>query len=62
MAEAITSSVIPFELESENCTYFDIDWRFTGFSEEKVFDTPENKRLLDEKEFAFGFTLELIDM
>ena len=61
-AEQLTEKAHDFELESENCTYFDIDWRFTGFSEEKAFDTPENKRLLDDKEFTFGFTLELIDM
>lgn len=61
-AEQITEKAHDFELEKEPCTYFNIDWRFTGFAESKEFDTPENKRLLDDKEFSFGFKFEPIDM
>lgn len=61
-AEQLTEKAHDFELENEHCTYFNIDWRFTGFSESREFDTPENKRLLDDKKITFGFKLEPIDM
>lgn len=60
--EQITEKAHDFELEKEPYTYFNVDWRFTGISENKEFDTPENKRLLDDKEISFGFKFEPIDM
>lgn len=61
-AEQITEKTHDFLLEAEPCTYFNVDWRFTAFSESKDFDCAENKRLLDDKQFKFGFTVEPIDM
>ncbi len=61
-AEQLTEKTHDFLLEKENCTYFNVDWRFNAISESRELDNDENNRLLDDKEFKFGFTFKPIDM
>lgn len=60
--EQLTEKTHDFLLVDENCTYFNVDWKFNAISETKDYDTDEIKRLLDDKQFTFGFTFEPIDM
>lgn len=60
-AEQLTEVKHDFELENEHRTYLNLDWRFNAISEDGARNTPENKRLLDDKEFKFGFTFETVD-
>lgn len=48
-----------FELQSEHKTILNLDWRFNAISENGELDTPENKRILKEKDFSFGFVFEI---
>ena len=61
-AEQITEKTHDFLLEKEPFTYFNVDWKFNAISETKDYDTDEYKRLLDDKQFTFGFNVEPIDM
>ncbi|MBQ8209248.1 MAG: DUF4981 domain-containing protein [Clostridia bacterium] len=61
-AEQITEKTHDFLLEKEPFTYFNVDWRFNAISESSEFDNDENNRLLDDKQFTFGFNVEPIDM
>lgn len=57
-AEQLTEKAHEFELEKEPYTIFNIDGRFTAISESQEFNNDENNRLVDEKEFKFGFMFE----
>ncbi len=61
-AEQLTTVKHDFELVNERKTIFNIDWRFNAMSESAELDNDINNRLLDDKVFSFGFTLEPIDM
>ena len=61
-ARQLTSVTHDFDLVPENKTIVNLDWRFNAISENGELDTAENKRLLKDKEFAFGFIIEPIEM
>ena len=54
-AEQLTEKKHHFELEKEPYTILNLDGRFTAISENSEFNNDENNRLIDEKEFKFGF-------
>ncbi len=56
--EQIESTQHDFELEKENCTYFNIDGRFNAISENSELNNDENNRLFDEKHVEFGFVVK----
>lgn len=58
-AEQLTEKKHSFELEKEPYTILNLDGRFTAHSENPEFDNDENNRLVDEKEFKFGFMFEI---
>ncbi len=59
-AEQIDSARHDFELENEHKTILNLDWRFNAISESGERDTKENNRLLDDKEFSFGFDIKIV--
>ena len=58
-AEQLTEKKHSFELEKEPYTILNLDGRFTAHSENPEFNNDENNRLVDEKEFRFGFMFEI---
>ena len=58
-AEQLTEKKHHFELEKEPYTILNLDGRFTAHSENPEFNNDENNRLVDEKEFRFGFMFEI---
>ena len=58
---ALTETKHDFELVNEHKTYLNLDWRFNAISESTERDTPENKRLLKDKTFSFGFVIKPVD-
>ena len=60
-AEQLTEVTHDFDLVPEHKTILNLDWRFNAISENRELNTPENKRLLDDKEFSFGFRIEPVD-
>ncbi len=50
-----------FELTNEHKTYLNLDWRVNAISEDSERATEENKRLLDDKAFKFGFKITPVD-
>ncbi len=60
-AEQLTEKKHDFELDNEHVTYFNLDWRFNAIAEDSDLNNSENKRLLNDKEFTFGFTVEPVD-
>lgn len=59
--EQINNARHDFELCPENKTILNLDWRFNAISENGELDTPENKRLLKDKDFEFGFSLKIVN-
>lgn len=59
-AEQIDNTRHDFELENEHKTILNLDWRFNAISESGERDTKENNRLLDDKEFSFGFDIKIV--
>ena len=58
-AEQLTEKKHHFELEKEPYTILNLDGRFTAHSENPEFNNDENNRIIDEKEFKFGFEFEI---
>lgn len=58
-AEQLTEKKHHFELEKEPYTILNLDGRFTAHSENPEFNNDENNRIIDEKEFKFGFMFEV---
>lgn len=56
-AEQITEVKHDFELKNEHKTIVNLDWRFNAISENSELNNSENKRLLSDKTFNFGFVI-----
>lgn len=56
-AEQLTDKKHDFELENEHKTIVNLDWRMNAISENAELDNDENKRLLKDKTFRFGFVI-----
>ena len=56
-AEQLTEVKHDFELQNEHKTIVNLDWRFNAISENAELNNSENKRLLDDKDFSFGFVI-----
>ncbi|MBQ6020059.1 MAG: DUF4981 domain-containing protein [Clostridia bacterium] len=50
-----------FELIPEERTILTVDWRQNAISENRLLEHSGNRRLLDDKQFSFGFAFEPID-
>ena len=59
-ANQLIEAAHDFELEPREETYLNLDWRVNSISEDRLLATSQNKRLLDDKSFKFGFTLKAI--
>lgn len=56
-AEQLTDVKHDFELKNEHKTIVNLDWRFNAISENSELNNSENKRLLNDKTFNFGFVI-----
>lgn len=56
-AEQLTEVKHDFELKNEHKTIVNLDWRFNAISENSELNNSENKRLLNDKTFNFGFVI-----
>ena len=57
-SEQLTKTKHDFELREEPFTYFDIDARFNGISENGELANSENKRIFNDKHVEFRFNIK----
>lgn len=59
-ANYLVETAYDFALVPKKETYLNLDWRVNAISEDELLANQSNKRLLDDKNFQFGFTLKAI--